>query len=55
MSTAALTDLRSRGHVIEELDTPQPGWGPLSLIELDGDTRRSAPDPRVDTATSLIF
>jgi gamma-glutamyltranspeptidase/glutathione hydrolase len=55
MSTATLTDLRSRGHVIEELDAPQPGWGPLSLIELDGDTRRSAPDPRVDTATSLIF
>ena len=55
MSDATLADLRSRGHVIEELDARQPGWGPLSLIELEGDTRRSAPDPRVNTTTSLIF
>ena len=55
MSEATLTDLRSRGHVIEELDAIQPGWGPLSLIESEGDNRRSAPDPRVDTATALLF
>jgi len=55
MSDSTLTDLRSRGHVIEELGSTQPGWGPLSLIELEGDIRRSAPDPRVDTTTSLLF
>lgn len=52
---ATLTDLRSRGHVIEELGARQPGWGPLSLIKLEGDTRRSAPDPRVDTAAAILF
>ncbi len=55
MSDATLADLRSRGHVIEELDALQPGWGPLSLIELEGDTRRSAADPRVDTTAALLF
>jgi gamma-glutamyltranspeptidase len=55
MSDATLTDLRSRGHVIEQLDALQPGWGPLSLIELEGDTRRSAADPRVDTTAALLF
>jgi gamma-glutamyltranspeptidase/glutathione hydrolase len=55
MSDAILTDLRSRGHVIEELDAMQPGWGPLSLIELEGDTRRSAADPRVDTTAAFLF
>jgi len=55
MSDATLTDLRSRGHVIEELDALQPGWGPVSLIELVGDTRHSATDPRVDTTAALLF
>ncbi len=50
-----LTELRGLGHVIEELETLQPGWGPLSLIELDGDIRHTAPDPRVDTTTALVF
>jgi gamma-glutamyltranspeptidase/glutathione hydrolase len=53
--TDTLTELRGLGHAITELGTLQPGWGPLSLIELDGDTRRSAPDPRVDTTASLLF
>lgn len=53
--TDTLTELRGLGHAITELETLQPGWGPLSLIELDGDIRRSAPDPRVDTTTALLF
>jgi gamma-glutamyltranspeptidase/glutathione hydrolase len=53
--TDTLTELRRLGHAITELETLQPGWGPLSLIELDGDIRRSAPDPRVDTTTALLF
>jgi gamma-glutamyltranspeptidase/glutathione hydrolase len=50
-----LIELRRRGHIITELETLQPSWGPLSVIELDDDTRRSAPDPRVETTTALLF
>ncbi|HUG31723.1 MAG TPA: gamma-glutamyltransferase [Acidimicrobiia bacterium] len=55
VSRRILDDLLGRGHSLTILDRDQPGWGPLSVIELDGDQKRSAPDPRVDTATSLIF
>jgi hypothetical protein len=47
--------LVSRGHVVETVGGPQPGWGPVSIIELDGTERRAAPDPRLDTATALVF
>lgn len=50
-----LAGLRDRGHQIVELETGQPGWGPVGLIEIDGDTRRAASDPRVDTTTALVF
>lgn len=48
-------NLRSRGHDLTVLDQSQPGWGPMSLIGLDGEQRRAAADPRVDTATALVF
>lgn len=48
-------DLESRGHDIRVLESRQGGWGPVSIIEVDGDDRRVAADPRVDTATALIF
>lgn len=47
--------LRSRGHHVDLLDDPQPSWGPVSIIELDGDTRHAAADPRVDTTTALVW
>lgn len=50
-----LTDLRARGHDLTVVDGPQPGWGPMSLIELDGSVRRAAADPRVDTTAALVF
>jgi gamma-glutamyltranspeptidase/glutathione hydrolase len=50
-----LGDLRERGHEIDELDQPQPGWGPLSIIEVDGGVRRAAVDPRVETTTALLL
>ena len=52
---SVIDDLRSRGHDLTVLDQPQPGWGPMSLIELDGTERRAASDPRVDTAAALLF
>lgn len=50
-----LSGLRDRGHEITELAEPQPGWGPLSIIEIDGDRRRAASDPRVDTGVSIVW
>lgn len=47
--------LADRGHAVDILDGPQPGWGPLSIIELDGTRRRAAPDPRVDTTAAMVF
>lgn len=47
--------LEERGHGLVVMDEPQPGWGPVSLIEIDDQKRRAAADPRVDTATALIF
>ncbi len=48
-------DLRRRGHSLDRLDQRQPGWGPMSIIELDGSERRAAADPRVDTTAALVF
>ncbi|HSM43864.1 MAG TPA: gamma-glutamyltransferase, partial [Acidimicrobiia bacterium] len=47
--------LEERGHSLNVLDGRQPGWGPMSIIELDGAERRAAPDPRVDTTAALVF
>ena len=52
---AVIEDLRSRGHVISKLDERPRGWGPISIIELDGANRRAAADPRVDTTAALVF
>ncbi|MEX2651692.1 MAG: gamma-glutamyltransferase [Acidimicrobiia bacterium] len=50
-----LDELRRRGHQIEELTERQSGWGPVSIIEVDGDERRAAADPRVDTTAALLI
>jgi gamma-glutamyltranspeptidase/glutathione hydrolase len=55
MSPGLLADLRRRGHVIEELASLQPGWGPVSVIGLEGEARATARDPRVDTTAALVF
>ena len=52
---AIVSGLRHRGHEIEVLESTQPGWGPISIIELGGNTRRAAADPRVDTSLSLVW
>jgi gamma-glutamyltranspeptidase/glutathione hydrolase len=55
VSSSVIDHLRSLGHQIEVLEGPQPGWGPVSIIEVDGETRRAAADPRVDTTEALVF
>ncbi|HEX6285909.1 MAG TPA: gamma-glutamyltransferase [Acidimicrobiia bacterium] len=52
---AGVADLEARGHDLTVLAGPQPGWGPISIIELDGEIRRAVADPRVDTTSALIF
>ncbi len=52
---STLSDLRARGHLIEELPAAQPGWGPVSIIEVDGDRRHTFADPRVDTTKAVVF
>ncbi|HLF59773.1 MAG TPA: gamma-glutamyltransferase [Acidimicrobiia bacterium] len=52
---STLDELRRRGHQIEELAAMQAGWGPASIIEVDGENLRAAADPRVDTTAALIF
>ena len=52
---STLGELRRRGHQIEELAEMQSGWGPASIIEVDGEVRRAAADPRVNTTTALVF
>jgi gamma-glutamyltranspeptidase/glutathione hydrolase len=52
---STLSDLSARGHAIEVLPGPQSGWGPVSIIEVDGDRRDTFADPRVDTTSAVIF
>lgn len=50
-----LEALETRGHALSVVDRLQPGWGPMSIIELAGSERRAAADPRVDTTAALVF
>ncbi|HZI39579.1 MAG TPA: hypothetical protein VFF24_14830, partial [Acidimicrobiia bacterium] len=48
-------DLGRRGHAVERVEVPQSGWGPMSVIRLSPDGRRTAAaDPRVDTASAAV-
>ncbi len=49
-----LEALRAKGHVIEELPDRQPGWGPVSVISVDGSMRETERDPRVDTTEAVV-
>ena len=55
VSEAVVAGLMSRGHQIDRLVDEQPGWGPVSIIEFEDGDRRAAADPRVDTATALVW
>lgn len=55
ISGPVLEDLRSRGHTVTVLEGRQPGWGPVSIIEVRGDSTRAGADPRVATSQSLIW
>ena len=52
---AIIDGLESRGHRVTETPGPQKGWGPVGIIELNGEARVTARDPRVDTTAALVF
>lgn len=54
VDSAVLSGLEERGHRVTVSSGPQPGWGPVSIIRLDGSDRGAAPDPRVDTTAALV-
>ncbi len=53
-SAAVVAGLADLGHITEIAPEPwMEGWGPVSIIEVDGDgTRRGAADPRVSTTSA---
>lgn len=55
VDSSILTELRARGHVIDQLRSPQGGWGPVSIIEVDGPRRETHRDPRVETTTAVVI
>ena len=50
-----LEGLGDRGHAVAQLEELQPGWGPVSIIEMSSDGRRAGADPRVQTSQSLVW
>lgn len=50
-----IAGLEQRGHQIARLPASQPGWGPVSIIRLSGDEIVAAADPRVETASAVVF
>ena len=53
--TDVVEGLRARGHTVEVVGESQPGWGPVSVITVDGQgVRTAAADPRVPTATAVV-
>jgi gamma-glutamyltranspeptidase/glutathione hydrolase len=50
-----LTALGAMGHGLTVLPQPQPGWGPVSVIGLEGDIPEAASDPRVATSSAMVI
>ena len=55
VATNVIEELTRRGHQITTLDEAQRGWGPMSIIGRDDGVTVASADPRVDTATALVF
>lgn len=50
-----LAGLEGRGHRLDRLDTPQSGWGPVSIIGVSEDDTVAGSDPRVETTSAEVF
>jgi gamma-glutamyltranspeptidase/glutathione hydrolase len=48
-------ELAGKGHTVELAGNFEPGWGPVSLIQVgDSELRTGAADPRVPTAMATV-
>lgn len=54
-TTRVMEGLAKRGHELIVVEGPQRGWGPVSMIEVDEGRRRASADPRVETASAVVF
>ena len=55
LAPTVVDGLKEAGHDVEEMGDRQAGWGPVSVIRIDGARRHVAADPRVDTTAALAF
>jgi gamma-glutamyltranspeptidase len=52
MASNTVEGLRARGHVVDLAASHEPGWGPISAIDVVGERKGSA-DPRISTSAAL--
>lgn len=52
MADATIEGLRQRGHIVDLGADHEPGWGPISAIDVAGEHKGSA-DPRISTSAAL--
>lgn len=50
-----VNELASRGHSLSIRESRVAGWGPVSVIGRDNGVTVAGADPRVETATALLF
>jgi gamma-glutamyltranspeptidase len=53
LDTATIRSLRGYGHAPDPTQSWMPGWGPVSVITIDGDDIIGAADPRVATTAAM--
>ncbi len=53
VASSTVIGLQDRGHNVALADTHEPGWGPISAIDVGREIKGSA-DPRVSTSAALI-
>jgi gamma-glutamyltranspeptidase/glutathione hydrolase len=54
MPAEVRAEVHARGHALHVAQDTEPGWGPVSLITVDGSTIRGVADPRVSTASASV-
>lgn len=51
-ASVVLGGLAERGHAVDAASSHEPGWGPISAIDV-GTDRKAAADPRISTSAAL--
>lgn len=55
MAHSTVEGLRARGHAVTIAEAYEPGWGPISSIDLAnaGNTWKGSADPRISTSSAM--